>query len=289
MKIHPIAASLVLVITAPHTIAAQDKLPGHIVDVKAGEYFFHAPDTIPAGLTTFRLTQTGAIATNPERVRRDNLMPATATNDPTAAFHMLWVVRIDSGHTVNEWYATQLEGKRPGWAVKLGGPASADPPLTTNATMQLRPGNYVLACYIGSAREDQARHHLRKGMFRAMTVVASEGRTAVPASDVTAVISGDGQIALSGALSKGLRTIKVINNGAKEHEFMIARVNPDRRAEEAVTWKRRDGTSHPFAPRGGFSDIMPGATLWTTVNFESGNYIMWTVRAPATSAIVIVP
>ncbi len=32
-----------------------DSLPGRVVDVKAGEFYFRAPDTVPAGLTTFRL------------------------------------------------------------------------------------------------------------------------------------------------------------------------------------------------------------------------------------------
>jgi hypothetical protein len=39
-----------------------DSLPGRVVDVKAGEFFFQAPDTIRAGLTTFRLLQIGMLA-----------------------------------------------------------------------------------------------------------------------------------------------------------------------------------------------------------------------------------
>ncbi|MDQ3519960.1 MAG: hypothetical protein M3466_16360, partial [Gemmatimonadota bacterium] len=40
---------------------ASSPLPVRVVDVRAGEFYFQAPDTIPAGLTTFRLLQTGLV------------------------------------------------------------------------------------------------------------------------------------------------------------------------------------------------------------------------------------
>ena len=289
MKIHPIAFSVVLSMTALNALAAQSNLPGRTVDVKAGEYFIQAPDTIPAGLTTFRLTQVGDIATRREQVLRENLAPASPTNDPTRAFHMVWVVRLDSGHTVKEWYAAELEGKRPAWVVNLGGPASTDPPHTTNATMRLGPGNYALVCYIGSARQDLNRHHVRKGMFRALTVAAGDTTSPAVRSDVVAVITGEGLITLSGAIRAGTQTIKVVNETSKAHEFTVAKLGAGRTAQEALTWTRREGTTHPFTPRGGFSDVPSGATLWTTIAFEPGSYVLWTARTPATSASVIIP
>lgn len=290
MQIHPIAASLVLSVISLGSLGAQAKLPGQVVDVRAGEFFIQAPDMITSGVTTFRLTQVGDIATNREVVLRENLQPASATNDPTRAFHMLWVVRLDSGHSVNEWYAAHLEGKRPPWVVNLGGPSFAEPPLTTNATMPLSPGNYVLACYVGSARADLNRHHLRKGMFRALTVVAGNTNTVEgPPADIVAVITGAGQVALTGAPREGVQTIRVVNETAKAHEFNVVKVFADRTAREAVTWTRNDGTTHPFAGQGGFSDVPPGATRWTTIPFSRGTYVMWTTRSPETSVAVTVP
>jgi hypothetical protein len=54
-----LAALLAAAATHPRVVpartAAEPRLPGHVVDLVAGDFFFRAPDTIPPGLTTFRL------------------------------------------------------------------------------------------------------------------------------------------------------------------------------------------------------------------------------------------
>lgn len=56
----PLLASICVSIALPHAIAAQGaKLPGRVVDVPVAEYFIVAPDSVPAGLVTLRVTQTG--------------------------------------------------------------------------------------------------------------------------------------------------------------------------------------------------------------------------------------
>ena len=267
-----------------------DQLPGRVVDVAAGEYFLRAPDTIPAGLVTFRLSQIGDRLTNPAKVEAENLAPATRDNDPTRAFHMLWVARLAPGRTVNEWYDAHVKGEPTPWAVELGGPASAEPPLTSNATMVLEPGNYVLVCHVGSARADKSRSHLLKGMFRGLTVLpgTASAEETQPAHAI-ARITGTGQIELQGTLRQGPQRIRVINATAKSHEFMVQRVKTGRTAQEAVTWRRTDGTTHPFASLGGFSDVRPGATLTTTIDFGSGAHVLWTSRTPETSLAITIP
>ncbi len=295
MKLHPLTAGFAsLVLTA--TVAAgqatnnERKLPGQMVPVEAGEFFIKAADTVAAGLTTFVLRQFGDALTNREKTLAENLAPASAQNDPTRAFHMLWVVRLDSGHTVAEWYDSYLKGEKKSWAENLGGPSFARPPLTSNATMILEPGNYVLVCYVGSAREDKNRHHLLKGMFKGLTVrTASTLAQSLPAGDVDATITGTGHVTLAGTLRTGAQTIRVTNQTNKAHEFIVHRVKPGRTATEAVTWRRRDGTTHPSDPAGGFSDVPPGATRLTTITFEAGAYVLWTGRGPKTSVAVTIP
>ncbi len=264
-----------------------ERLPGRVVDVSAGEFFLRASDTIPSGLTTFRLHQVGERLTNPEKVRAENLAPATPDHDPTRAFHMLWVVRLEPGRTVDEWYKAKVRGEPTPWAVDLGGPAAADPPRTSNATMVLEPGTYALVCHVGSARADKNRSHLLKGMFRQLAVIPSRSpEVALPQPDVLARITSDGRIQLSGPVRKGRQVIRVVNETSKSYEFIMARVNQGRTMEEAVTWKRTDGTTHPFTGLGGLSDIPPGATRTITEAFAPGAHVFWTVRGPATSVEV---
>ena len=267
-----------------------EQLPGFVVEVAAGEYFFRAPETVPAGLVTFRLSQIGDRLTNPARVEAENLAPATRDNDPTRAFHMLWVTRLEPGHTMSEWYEAHVKGEPTPWAVNLGGPAAAEPPRASNGTMVLEPGNYVLVCHVGSARADKSRSHLLKGMFRALTVLpGSASAVEVPSPHAIARITGTGQIELQGTLRQGPQRIRVINETGKSHEFIVLQIKKGRTAQEAVTWRRTDGTTHPFASLGGFSDVPPGATRTTTIDFGSGDHVLWTLRAPETSLAVTIP
>ena len=276
--------------SAQSDAAAIERLPGKTVDVEAGEFFFRSPDTISAGLVTFRLRQIGDLLTDRAKVETENLAPASANNDPTRAFHMLWVVRLDPGHTMSQWYTAHVRGEPTPWAVDMGGPSSAEPPLSANASMVLEPGNYVLVCYVGSARADKSRSHLLKGMFRSLTVVPSDRPTArLPRTEVTAYITGNGQVRLEGTLRSGPQSILVINEAPKSYEFSVHKLKTGRTAADAVTWRRLDGTPRPFSSKGGLSDIPPGATRITTIEFDSGNYVIWTHRSPSTHVAVTIP
>ena len=295
MKLHPFTTAFALFVLTATVINAQARnnqrrLPGQVIPVEAGEFFIKAPDTVSSGLSTFVLRQVGEILTNRNKALAENLAPASPQNDPTRTFHMLWVVRLDSGHTVNEWYESELKGEKVSWATHLGGPSSAHSPGTANATMMLRAGNHVLVCYVGSAREDKTRSHLMKGMFRPLTVRPSSAvAQTLPAGDVTAVISGTGQVKLNGTVRRGIQSIRVTNETGKSHEFTVHRIKPGRSATEALTWRRTDGTNHPFESSGGFSDVPPGESRLTTITFEPGTYVLWTVRSPATSVTVTIP
>ncbi len=288
--ISTLCALLTTVASAQGGVVAIERLPGRVVDVDAGEFFLRAPDTITAGLVTFRLRQIGDLLTDHAKVEAENLAPATPDNDPTRAFHMLWVVRLEPGHTMSEWYTAHVRGDPAPWAVDMGGPSSAEPPLSANASMVLEPGNYVLVCHVGSARADRNRSHLLKGMFRSLTVLPSSTPAAdLPRADIVAYITGTGQVRLEGTLRTGQQSIMVINNAPKSYEFMILRLKTGRTAHDAVTWRRTDGTPHPAAAQGGMSDIPPGAKRLTTISFESGDYVLWTIRSPATSVAVTIP
>ena len=276
--------------SAQTEIAAIESLPGKVVEVDAGEFFFRSPDTISAGLVTFRLRQIGDLLTDRAKVEAENLAPATPDNDPTRAFHMLWVVRLKPGHTMSEWYAASVRGETTPWAVDMGGPSSANPPLSANASMVLEPGNYVLVCHVGSARADKSRSHLLKGMFRSLTVLPSgTPATELPRADVIAYITGTGQVRLQGTVRSGRQSIMVINEAPKSYEFIVHKLKIGQTAADAVSWRRRDGTPPPFASQGGLSDVPPGAKLLTTIGFDSGDYVIWTMRSPATSVAVTIP
>jgi hypothetical protein len=88
-------------------------LPGRVVDVAAGEFFFQAPDSIPAGLTTFRLRQVGLVRHRATAGGAARDSTTEDRGDPTRGFHMLWVVRLDSGRTVADFHRA-IRAREPG-------------------------------------------------------------------------------------------------------------------------------------------------------------------------------
>ncbi|MEO7714460.1 MAG: hypothetical protein ABIV10_16225 [Gemmatimonadaceae bacterium] len=263
-------------------------LPGRVVDVTAAEFFFRAPDTIPAGLTTFRLLQAGLIV---DRLRAGLHGRALVSDkgDDTRGVHMLWVVRLDSGKTVADLYRAAGAGQRTTpWARQLGGPAFADPPATTNATLDLEPGNYALVCYIGSAREDRARSHLLNGMFRPLIVVPStQRRAAAPKVDVVATISEAKVVTFSMPLRAGRMVLRVQNESAEDLEFKFQRVPPGLTGKNFLAQPREMG---PGIPAGGLSSVPPRTSVITTLDFTAGEHIVGTHPSirHATSQVVIV-
>jgi hypothetical protein len=266
--------------------AAAATLPGRVVEVAAGEFFFQAPDSIPAGLTTFRLRQIGLVH---QRViaggaALDSL--AAHPDDQTRGLHMLWLVRLDSGKTAGDLYrAAQARERTTGWARSLGGPGFALPPGTSNATLVLEPGNYVIICYVGSAREDRKRFHFLNGMFRALTVLPNPAPVAaMPALDVVIRVSETGALQYSAPIVAGRRVLRIENAGARSYEFSVRRVAPGRTTAEALAWRGTDSprTPPPFEVLGGLSDVPSGGSLITTMDFEPGDYFVAAGRRPFT-------
>ena len=249
-------------------------LPGRVVDVKAAEFHFRAPDTIPAGLTTFRLLQEGFVADRLRAGVRGRALVADKDDD-TRGVHMLWVVRLDSGKTLADLYRAARDGQRTtSWARQLGGPAFAFPPSTTNATLDLEPGNYALVCYIGSARADRARYHLLNGMFRALTVVPStQRRAAAPEVDIVATISAEKAVTFSKPLRAGRVTMRVQNESDEDLEFKFQRVPAGVTGKAFLAQTRGTG---PGIPAGGLSSVPPRASVITTLDFRPGEYIVGT-------------
>lgn len=246
-----------------------DKLPGRVVDVRADDFKFTAPSSIPAGLTTFRLTQGGA------------------------AGHQLWISRLPDGRTFEEFAAANLEGKPTPWATHLGGPGFSDPPQTTNATLVLAPGTYALVCRMGA--DGDPRAHLKKGMLRRLDVTATgAGSMMEPATGVTVTILDDG-FEFSPSLTAGHHTLRVLNSASENRQFRIQRVLPGRTIEEALNY-RRDNTASgrtiagagavPFDTRGRLSMIPPGQYLITTVDLPPGTYLIASLAARGTAKVI---
>ena len=272
-------AALVLIPFSAGAASAQTaapadlELPGHVVDVTATEFAFLAPDTIPAGLTTFRLTQGGRVSDGDSLTPVERLARGAHEGDSTHGLHMLWVVRLQPGGTAAGLYAAAVaDTAYPGRL--LGGPGFTLPSRSTNATMTLEPGNYVLVCYVGSARADRRRYHLLRGMLRPLTVVATDlPAQPMPEPDVVVTMDTTGTRFSAPLTRAGVWRIRVVNATARRTEFGIRRVLPGHTAQEALSWRRADGEAQVTEPWGGLAGVSAGESMLMTIDLPPGTYL----------------
>src|SRR3954468_23199181 len=125
------------------------------VTVTAQDFSYTAPDSIPAGVTTFKLVNNGTM------------------------LHHLVIMRLDSGKTMTDLAAAMKNpaAPPPAWAVMAGGPNAPDPKGMSNATVDLAAGNYVPLCVVDTPG---GIPHFAKGMVKPLTVIPGTGAGAVP-------------------------------------------------------------------------------------------------------------
>jgi uncharacterized cupredoxin-like copper-binding protein len=223
--------------------------PNHVV-VLAQDYSFTAPDSIPAGLEMFHLVNKGP------------------------SLHHLQIVALDSGKTVGDLMeAMKKPGPPPAWARFVGGP-NAVPPTgvdTAVAYLTLAPGNYAMICLIP---DTMGVPHFAHGMVHAFTVTATGETPAPPPTADVVVHLKDYQFDVTGALTAGPHTIRVVNDGPQMHEMLLAQLAPRKTATDLVNFveKRHMRGMPPAKPMGGATALAPGASEEITVTLVPGNY-----------------
>src|SRR2546422_3952542 len=177
-----------------------------LVTITATDYAFGVPDTLPAGLTTFRLVNQGK------------------------ELHHANLVRLGDGKTVADFQAgiaaaMKSHAPPPSWMAFVGGPNAVTLGDTGVATQMLEPGSYVFVCWIPSL---DGVSHVMKGMIHSLVVTAGAApapAAAEPAADATIKLT-DYDFQLSQPLTAGKHVVRVENIGAQAHEVVIAALCP---------------------------------------------------------------
>lgn len=233
------------------SVAVQAQSP-RVVAVRAYDYGFRSPQSVPAGTITFRLTNDGK------------------------EVHHLWIVRLNEGKTpadfmkaMNAWGSAL---RMPAWAVDVGGPNNVGSGETAEGTMTLDPGTYMLVCWVQSP---DGRPHVMKGMIKALHVTA-QGATAAaePTPDVVMTLD-DYSFTVSNPIKAGRRTIRFENRASQSHEAVIARLLPEKSLTQAIVWMNEGQAGpSPVEMLGGASGIAKGRHMFITAQFTPGTYVL---------------
>lgn len=218
--------------------------------------FLDVPDSVSAGLTTFR-------------IKNEGMYP-----------HNAGLVHISEGHTYEELmqYMGENMGGYPGWATLLGGPSAPISGEESEATLDLVPGNYAIVCGVPVPA---AEPHFMKGMTRPLTVTdTANDNSEAPEADITMNMD-DYSFGVSEEITAGSKTIKVENAASQPHEFILAKLEEGKTLEDMMNWLGEVITGEagplPTAPGiflNGVSPMDKGVTNYITVDFEPGEYAL---------------
>jgi hypothetical protein len=223
----------------------------NVVTVIAREYAFEMPDTIPAGLTTFRLVDQG--------------------KEP----HHLFVMKLEEGKKASDLLAAlkaagPAGGPPPAWMHPTGGPNAPVAGGESNATLTLEPGEYAAMCVIPTP---QGAPHFALGMVKGFTVTGTAAPAEpLPEADLTITLK-DYDFVLSQPLTSGRHVIAVTNTGTQPHEIVIARLEAGQSSAQLAAWgEKPGGKTIPAHPMGGITDIPPGKTVVIENTYPPGRY-----------------
>ncbi len=226
-----------------------------VVTLIATDYAYEAPDTIPAGWTTFRLLNHGATP------------------------HTAQLVKLEEGRTFDEFREAYFEawrtvGPRPAWGVRSGGPDAAEPGDSSNATMYLEPGSY--GWYDPMDGEDRVPYVFGKGMARPLTVVSSGGETSqqgAPEPTVTITLV-DYAFRLSAPLTAAPHVIRVENRGLEPHEAALLKLASGKTMDDLQAWLSDAEGPPPAKILGGVSALAANHEAYFEVALTPGDYVL---------------
>jgi hypothetical protein len=221
-------------------------LPGaNVINIVANDYAFEMPTSVPAGLTTMRLSNKGK------------------------ELHHVYLVKVEKGKTPEDvlaWF--KQGGPPPTWMRPVGGPNAPMPDGTTDFTTNLTAGDYVALCVIPSPGGPP---HVMKGMMKALTVTPSNRTAPTPRADITITLS-DYDIAFSKPLTPGKHVIAVKNAGLQPHEYFMGKLNPGKEPMDLALFAENPQGPPPGMPMGGITDIVPGDVVYLQVDIPAGDY-----------------
>jgi hypothetical protein len=221
-----------------------------VVEVKAFDYAFSAPDTILAGATTFHLVNQGP------------------------SQHHLVIFALPGGMSLATFDRLMRADSIDGTGIEVVGGAEGPADGTTEAwaTLDLAPGSYVLTCLL--PLPDGSGTHRSHGMFRALTVVPATGEPArMPRADVTVRMS-DYAFVAPATIAAGRHLVRFENAGVHSHLALVSRLAPGKTLADAAAWEVKPEGPQPFVYVGGVTAMAAGRASVARLDLEPGRYFI---------------
>lgn len=258
----------------------EDKYNGSI-HVLAEDYSLQAPDKIPSGWITIDFENGGEeshilfLTRIPEEITYDEYVAGVFP-----PFDQMWQ-DLKNENVDQEQAMENLGAELPEWfwsAESMGGIGITPAGNSSEVTLNLKPGTYVMECYM---KTEEGEFHGMEGMVRELTVTDTPSEKAPPTADIEITLSNF-EMTIDGDISPGTHTVSVYVKEHPEegfgHNVHVARLEPDTDIDNLVRWMNFmeiDGLRPPnptdFA--GGIQIIPEGGTGYFNIDLEPGRYL----------------
>lgn len=263
-------------------------------DASANRHLFQSnTDTVSAGWTTFRFTNASPML---HFVFLDHLPGNRTSKELLSEVSPAFQKSADLLREGKPEEAQAVFADLPAWFAELvfrGGPGFTSPGLTTETTLYLEPGNYVLECYIKTA---DGVFHWNLGMTQDLHVTPEVSAAVPPSNPTLEVTVTDSTLLVEGDPTPGEHLVAVHfqeqEPGFIGKDVHVARFDPDSDLDGIVAWmdfNRVEGivsTVEDPAPAtfvGGTHEMPLGNTAYFTMVLEPGDYV-WVSEQPTAQA-----
>lgn len=241
---HALPALLVTAVAVVSAVSLEPPKP-NLVRIKAHDFAYTLPDSIPAGLTTIEMT-----------------------NDGRELHHAIFF-RLEGGKRLPDLLEAMKGGAEPRWAVPVGGPNGPAPGGTASATVNLKPGRYAVLCVIPSG---DGMPHVMKGMAKEV-VVTGKGvaKADMPRADVNLTMK-DYDFVFDRPLRAGKQVVQVNVAPGQPHEIVVVKLAPGKTIEEFAHWAEKPAGPPPGELVGGMAPMVGEQAAQFTLALTPGEY-----------------
>ena len=291
MKPKTIVGLLAVIACVLSGCSERDRVPSHpgrdlnVVEVTVRGLEFEAPDEIPSGWATFRLNNVSGMI---HFAALQRLPEGIALKDQQEQIAPVFQKGMDLLNAGEFDAAMEKFGELPEWfgqIVFMSGPGLTSAGQTTETSVYLEPGTYLLECYV---KTNGVFHSYNPspsayGMVHELTVTEEASGAPEPRATLTITLSSERGIEIDAEPTPGKHIVAVhfedqqVHENFLGHDVHLVRLENGTDIEELaiwMDWSQPTGLQTPAPAKflGGTNEMPAGGTAYFTVDLEPGRY-----------------
>ncbi len=264
----------------------------NVVEFSVNDLRLEGPDEIASGWTTIRLKNTSGMTHFAVLERLPDGMGLEEQQHEIAPVFQQGMDRINQGEAEA---AIESFGALPEWRndiIFMGGPGFVAPWHTSDVTVLLEPGTYLLECYVKTVGVFHSFNPNPDvfGMVHEITVTDAASGAQEPVADLDLTISSARGIEIEGDIGLGRHVVAVhfedqmVYDHLFGHDVHLVRLAENTDLDVLATWMdwtQPTGLETPVPAEflGGLHEMPAGQTGYFTIDLEPGSYA-WIAEVP---------